>query len=184
VVRHRARNAEAVLGTVVGWVSTWFGWYYIALATAVLVFVIVLGFSRYGSVRLGPEHSRPEFSTGAWAAMLFAAGIGTDLMFFAVYEPVTQYLTPPSGEGETVAAAREATVWTLFHYGISGWGMYCLMGMALAYFAYRMNLPLAVRSALYPLIGKRVEGPIGHAATPPRCSARSSAWPPRWASAW
>ncbi len=156
-------HAESTLGDVVGWVSTWFGWYYIALTTTVLVFVIYLGFSRFGLVRLGPEHSRPAFTTGAWAAMLFAAGIGTDLMFFAVYEPVTQYLTPPSGPGETVTAARESTVWTLFHYGISGWGMYCLMGMALAYFAYRMNLPLAVRSAIYPLIGKRVEGPIGHA---------------------
>ncbi len=156
-------HAFRTLESVVGWVSTWFGWYYIALTTTVLVFVIYLGLSRYGRVKLGPEHSQPQFSTGAWAAMLFAAGIGTDLMFFAVYEPVTQYLSPPAIEGETVEAAREATVWTLFHYGISGWGMYALMGMALAYFAYRMNLPLAVRSALFPLIGKRVEGPIGHA---------------------
>ncbi|GAA4675546.1 choline BCCT transporter BetT [Nocardioides nanhaiensis] len=156
-------HAFTTFESVVGWVSTWFGWYYIALATAVLVFVVYLACSRHGRVKLGPEHSQPEFSTGAWAAMLFAAGIGTDLMFFAVYEPVTQYLTPPSIEGETVEAAREATVWTLFHYGISGWGMYALMGMALAYFAYRMNLPLAVRSALYPLIGKRVDGVAGHA---------------------
>ena len=155
-------NAESVLGTIVGWVSTWFGWYYIALATAVLLFVLFLGFSRYGRVRLGPEHSKPEFSTGAWAAMLFAAGIGTDLIFYSVYEPAIQYLSPPSIEGGTVEAARQGTVWTLFHYGLSGWGMYAMMGMALAYFAYRMNLPLAVRSALYPLIGKRIDGPIGN----------------------
>ncbi len=157
------KNAESTLGDVVGWVSTWFGWYYIALTTAVLVFVVYLGFSRFGAVKLGPEHSSPDFSTGAWASMLFAAGIGTDLMFYAVYEPVTQYLTPPTGAGETVTAARESTVWTLFHYGLSGWGMYCLMGMALGYFAYRMKLPLAVRSAVYPIIGRRVEGNVGHA---------------------
>ncbi len=156
-------QAEATLASVVGVVSEWFGWYYILLATTVLLFVLFLGFSRYGHVRLGPEHSRPQFSTLSWASMLFAAGIGTDLMFFAVNEPVVQYLTPPSGQGETVEAAREATAWTLFHYGISGWGMYALMGIALGYFAYRMNLPLAVRSALYPLFGKRIEGPIGHA---------------------
>ena len=153
-------NAEAQLGRIVGWVSTWFGWYYIALATAVLVFVLFLALSRYGSVKLGPEHSKPEFSTGAWAAMLFAAGIGTDLIFYSVYEPAIQYLSPPSIEGGTVQAAREGTVWTLFHYGLSGWGMYSMMGMALAYFAYRMNLPLAVRSALFPLVGKRIDGPI------------------------
>ncbi len=156
-------NAFSVLSTMVGWVSTWFGWYYIALTTAVLVFVVYLGFSRHGRVRLGPEHSRPEFSTGAWAAMLFAAGIGTDLIFYSVYEPATQFLSPPSIEGGSVQAAREATAWTLFHYGMSGWAMYSMMGMALAFFAYRLNLPLAVRSALFPLIGKRVDGPIGHA---------------------
>jgi choline/glycine/proline betaine transport protein len=154
--------AAEVIGTVVGWTSEWFGWFYIALATAVLVFVVFLGVSRYGRTKLGPEHSTPQYSTFAWASMLFAAGIGTDLMFFAVAEPVTQYLAPPVGEGGTVAAAREATVWTLFHYGITGWGMYALMGMALAYFAYRRNLPLAIRSALYPVFGKRIHGALGH----------------------
>lgn len=157
-------NALSTLERTFGWVSTWFGWYYIALTTVVLIFVLFLGVSRYGSVRLGPDHSRPEFSTGAWAAMLFAAGIGTDLIFYSVYEPVTQYLSPPVGQGETVEAAREATVWTLFHYGISGWGMYSLMGMALAYFAYRVDLPLAVRSGIYPIFGRRVDGLIGHTA--------------------
>jgi choline/glycine/proline betaine transport protein len=155
--------AADTIGTLVGWTSEWFGWFYILLATAVLVFVLFLGFSRYGRTKLGPEHSTPQYSTFAWASMLFAAGIGTDLMFFAVAEPVTQYLAPPVGAGETVGAAREATVWTLFHYGITGWGMYALMGMALAYFAYRMNLPLAIRSALYPIFGKRIHGTLGHA---------------------
>ena len=155
-------TAETVLGNVTGWVTTWFGWFYILLATAVLVFVIGLGISRYGHVRLGPDHSRPEFSTFAWASMLFAAGIGTDVMFYSVVEPATQYMAPPTGEPETVLAAREATVWTLFHYGISGWGMYALMGLALGYFCYRRGLPLAVRSALAPVLGKRIGGPLGH----------------------
>lgn len=154
-------TAQEVLGAVVGWTSSWFGWFYVALAGAVLLFVIFLAMSRFGNTRLGPENSRPEFSTMAWASMLFAAGIGTDLMFFAVAEPVTHYLHPPSGAAETVEAARNATAWTLFHYGVSGWGMYALMGMALAYFAYRMKLPLAVRSALAPVFGKRIHGPLG-----------------------
>ncbi|MGC1208604.1 MAG: BCCT family transporter, partial [Ornithinimicrobium sp.] len=82
--------AEARIGSLVGYTGTWFGWFYIALATVVLVFVLFLGISRYGHVKLGPDHSKPEFSTFSWAAMLFAAGIGTDLMFFSVAEPVTQ----------------------------------------------------------------------------------------------
>ena len=156
-------DASAGLGTLVGWATDWFGWFYVLLATSVLVFVVVIAVSRFGRTKLGPDHSEPEFSTFAWASMLFAAGIGTDLMFFAVAEPVTQYVAPPTVEPESVEAAREATVWTLFHYGVSGWGMYALMGMALGYFAYRLGLPLAVRSALTPIIGKRTEGPIGDA---------------------
>ncbi len=156
-------HAAGVLGTLVGWISDWFGWFYVLLAAVVLVFVVFLALSRYGNTKLGPEHSKPEFSMFTWASMLFAAGIGTDLMFFAVAEPVMQFMAPPSTTPESVDAAREATVWTLFHYGISGWGMYALMGMALAYFAYRANLPLAVRSALQPVFGKRVNGGLGDA---------------------
>jgi len=155
--------ASDTIGALVGWISEWFGWFYILLSTVILIFVIFMGVTRFGRTKLGPEHSQPEFSTFAWASILFAAGIGTDLMFFAVVEPVTQYLTPPRGEGGTLEAAQEATVWTLFHYGISGWGMYALMGMALAYFAYRRNLPLAIRSALYPVFGKRIHGALGSA---------------------
>ncbi|MGF1470365.1 MAG: choline BCCT transporter BetT [Rubrobacteraceae bacterium] len=155
-------GAASVLGVLVGWIAEWFGWFYILIATVFLVFILFLALSRYGKIKLGPEHSEPEFSTFSWAAMLFAAGIGTDVMFFAVAEPVTQYLAPPTGQGETLNAAREATVWTLFHYGITGWAMYAIMGISLAYFAYRMNLPLSIRSALYPIFGNRIYGPLGH----------------------
>ncbi len=156
-------GAQQVLGSMVAWTASWFGWFYVALAAVVVVFVIYLALSRFGHVKLGPQDAQPEFTTLEWASMLFAAGIGTDLMFFAVAEPVTQYLHPPTGAPETVQAARQATVWTLFHYGLSGWAMYALMGMALAYFAYRKNLPLAVRSALAPIFGKRLHGRAGDA---------------------
>ena len=66
-------------------------------------------------------------------------GSGIDLMFFSVAEPVTQYMQPPEGAGQTIEAARQAMVWTLFHYGLTGWSMYALMGMALGYFSYRYN---------------------------------------------
>ncbi|MEJ8277569.1 choline BCCT transporter BetT [Pseudonocardia spirodelae] len=156
-------SAEAAIGAAVGVIASGFGWFYVLVATVVLAFVLFLACSRYGSIKLGPDHSRPDFSNLSWASMLFAAGIGTDLMFFSVAEPVTQFVAPPVGEPGTVAAAREATVWTLFHYGLTGWGMYALMGIALAYFAYRRELPLSIRSALYPLIGRRVFGRVGHA---------------------
>ncbi|WP_104199908.1 choline BCCT transporter BetT [Cryobacterium sp. Y29] len=154
-------NASDVIAAVVDWVSVNLGWYYFLIVTVVLVFVIVVALSRVGKTRLGPDHSRPQFSLFTWTAMLFAAGIGIDLMFFSVSEPVTQYLAPPTGDGGSVEAARQAMVWTLFHYGITGWALYALMGLALGYFAYRQNLPLSIRSALYPIFGKKIHGPIG-----------------------
>lgn len=154
--------AAAWIQTTVNWVSSTFGWYYMLAATLYIVFVIYMACSRYGAIKLGPEQSKPEFSLLSWSAMLFAAGIGIDLMFFSVAEPVTQYMQPPEGAGETLEAARQAMVWTLFHYGLTGWSMYALMGIALGYFSYRYNLPLTIRSALYPIFGKRINGPIGH----------------------
>lgn len=144
------------------WVSATFGWYYMLAATLYIVFVVFIAASRFGSIKLGPEQSKPEFSMMSWASMLFAAGIGIDLMFFSVAEPVTQYMLPPEGQGQNIAAARQAMVWTLFHYGLTGWSMYALMGIALGYFSYRYNLPLTIRSALYPIFGKKIYGPIGH----------------------
>lgn len=156
-------NAEVVLGNVTGWISTNFGWFYILTATIVVGFVLWVAMSKNGKIRLGPDHSKPQFRLFSWAAMLFAAGIGVDLMFFSVAEPVTQYFMPPEMTPETREAAEQAVVWALFHYGVTGWAMYALMGMAFGYYAYRLNMPLAIRSALYPLIGKRVHGPIGDA---------------------
>jgi choline/glycine/proline betaine transport protein len=156
-------HAGDTIGVVVGWVSEGLGWYYILLATAFLVFVVFVAASKYGRITLGPPESKPDYGLFTWGAMLFAAGIGIDLMFFSVSEPVTQYLDPPEGAPETLQAARESVVWALFHYGITGWAMYALMGMTLGYFAFRRGLPLAIRSALYPLIGKRVHGRAGHA---------------------
>ncbi|GAB99202.1 putative choline transporter [Gordonia namibiensis NBRC 108229] len=155
--------AESVINEVRNFITRWFGWWYFILATAIVGLVVFLGVSKYGRYRLGPEESRPEYSLFTWTSMLFAAGIGIDLMFFSVAEPVTHFLNPPTGAAETNFAAREAVTWTVFHYGVTGWAMYALMGGALAYFAFRHNLPLTIRAALYPIFGKRVEGRWGDA---------------------
>jgi choline/glycine/proline betaine transport protein len=95
--------------------------------------------------------------------MLFSAGMGIGLMFFGVAEPVMHFTSPPVGEGGTVAAAREAMKITFFHWGLHAWAIYAMVALILAYFSFRNGLPLTLRSALYPLIGERIYGPIGHA---------------------
>ena len=145
------------------WAADSVGWYYMLLMSVYLVFVVVTALSGYGKIKLGADHDEPEFSYLSWAGMLFAAGISITLFFFCVSEPLTHTLQPPMGEGGTETAARQAMQLLFLHWGLHGWGVFVLVGMALAYFAYRHNLPLALRSALYPLIGKRINGPIGYA---------------------
>ncbi|MGD7001713.1 choline BCCT transporter BetT [Corynebacterium halotolerans] len=155
-------QAEAVIFGAMDWVATNFGWYYVLTATIVVVFVLVVAFSRIGRTKMGPDHSTPKFNPFTWAAMLFAAGIGVDLMFFGISGPATNLLTPPDVAAMSDEAARMAPLWTMFHYGIPGWAMYALMGMAFGLFAYRYNMPLSIRSILAPVLGRRVKGTAGH----------------------
>ncbi len=140
-----------------------FGWFYIASVAGFLIFALYLMFSRYGDIKLGPDDSEPEYSHLSWFAMLFSAGMGIGLIFFGVAEPVQHYALPPVGEGRTVEAARQAMVLTFFHWGLHAWAIYIVVGLALAYFAFRRGLPLTIRSALFPLIGRHIHGPVGHA---------------------
>ncbi|MBH9384742.1 choline BCCT transporter BetT [Pseudomonas aeruginosa] len=144
------------------WASQTVGWYYLLAMTLYLIFVVVTALSGYGKIKLGADHDEPEFSYLSWAGMLFAAGISITLFFFCVSEPLTHFLQPPQGEAGTQEAARQAMELLFLHWGLHGWGVFALVAMALAYFAYRHNLPLALRSALYPLIGKRINGPVGY----------------------
>ncbi|MBE0153490.1 BCCT family transporter [Serratia sp. PL7] len=138
-------------------------WFYILAVALILLSVTFLGLSRYGNIKLGPDHAQPDFSYFSWFAMLFSAGMGIGLMFFGVAEPVMHYLSPPVGTPETVEAAKEAMRLTFFHWGLHAWAIYAIVALILAFFSYRHGLPLTLRSALYPIIGDRIYGPIGHA---------------------
>ncbi|WP_176460854.1 BCCT family transporter [Janthinobacterium sp. PC23-8] len=157
------QQASSVFDTLQARIVHDFGWFYILAVALFLIFVIFLMLSRYGDVRLGPDDSEPEYSYLSWFAMLFSAGMGIGLLFFGVAEPIQHYASPPVGEGSTIEAARQAMILTFFHWGLHAWAIYIVVGLALAYFAFRRGLPLTLRSSLFPLIGKRIYGPIGHA---------------------
>ncbi len=148
---------------VKNWISTSAGWFYILAVAGFLIFIVCIALSSFGKLKLGPDHSKPDYGYGSWYAMLFTAGMGIGLMFFGVAEPVMHFSMPPVGDPNTVAAARQAMRIIFFHWGLHAWAIYAVVALSLAYFAYRHNLPLQVRSALYPLIGDRIYGPIGHA---------------------
>src|SRR5690554_2624453 len=137
-------------------------WFYVLAVAVILLSVLYLGFSRMGAIKLGPDHSEPDYSRLSWFSMLFSAGMGIGLMFFGVAEPVMHFLSPPVAEAGSVEAAREAMKITFFHWGLHAWAIYAIVALILAFFAYRHGLPLTLRSALYPMIGDRIYGPIGH----------------------
>ena len=140
-----------------------FGWLYLLSVGIFLAAVLLFSLGRYGSLKLGPDDSTPDFKFLSWIAMLFAAGMGIGLMFYAVGEPITHYALPPTAEPHTIAAMRESMAVTFFHWGIHAWSIYAVVGLSLAYFGYRYNLPLTIRSGLYPLLKSKINGPIGHA---------------------
>ncbi|MHA6479385.1 BCCT family transporter [Stutzerimonas sp. KH-1] len=154
--------AGEVFSSTLAFITANFGWFYMLSVAFFLVFIVGIAMTPWGNIKLGPDHAEPQYSFPAWFAMLFSAGYGIALLFFGVAEPVLHYASPPAGAGETVDAAKQAMQIAFFHWGFHIWAIYGLTGLVLAYFSFRHGLPLSMRSALYPIIGERIHGPIGH----------------------
>src|SRR5918997_6725905 len=158
-------NLAVVAKAVLDYVISTYGWVFILATFGFLLFVGYLALSRYGRVRLGGDGDRPEFSTAAWIAMMFSAGMGIGLMFFGVAEPVLHFATPPHGLATAGSedAARVAMQYSYFHWALHPWAIYAVVGLALAYSTFRKGRRNLISSAFYPLLGDRVNGPIGKA---------------------
>ena len=155
------KEMETLFKGVQHWLITKASWVYILSVAIILFFSLWLMVSRMGDIRLGPDHSEPEYTNTSWFAMLFSAGMGIGLLFFGVAEPMMHFTSPPLGEGQTIEAAREAMKITFFHWGLHAWAIYATLGVILAYFSYRKELPLLPRSAFYPIIGDKIYGWMG-----------------------
>ena len=139
-----------------------FDWGFLISANLFVLFCLALIFMPVGKIRIGGMEAKPEFSLLSWFAMLFAAGMGIGLMFWAVAEPVAYYTdwygTPLGVEPNTEEGARLAMGATMYHWGLHPWAIYSLVGLSLAFFAYNKELPLTIRSVFFPLLGDRVWG--------------------------
>ena len=167
--------ASAVYQTVRRQIESFFSWYYILAVCCILFVCVYLAASRFGSIRLGNDDARPEFSTFSWLAMLFSAGVGIGILFFSISEPMSYFDNsaasghPNNPHADHAGAydlderrAAHALQVTYYHWGLHAWAVYVMAGLCLAYFGYRKKLPLTLRSALHPVIGDRIYGPIGH----------------------
>lgn len=155
----------AFFGALTGITVEYFGWFYVLSVTGLLGFLFWVALSRYGAIRLGPDGAGPEYPTVTWFAMLFAAGIGTILMFWGVAEPMSHFADPPlqGVAGGTPEAAELAMTIALYHFGLHTWTIFTLPALAIGYFAYRQGLPMRISSIFYTVLGRRVFGPWGWA---------------------
>ena len=156
-------GATTLFGNVRVWLTTNLDWWFMDITNLLLLFCLFLIVSPLGKVRLGGADAKPEYSNLTWIAMLFAAGVGIGLLFFGVAEPVYYFQKPPLGiTPGTAEAATAGIAATVFHWGLHGWAIYGVVGLALGFFAYNRGLPLTIRSAFYPLLGDRIWGWPGH----------------------
>ena len=148
------------------WVINRFDWLFVLAGNVAVIFCIALALSPLGKIRLGGDEARPEFSTRSWLSMLFAAGVGIGMVFYGAAEPLAYYTdwagTPLNAEPFTPEAEYLAFAATIFHWGLTPWAIYGVIGLALAFFTFNKGLPLTIRSAFYPLLGDRIWGWPGH----------------------
>ena len=142
-------------------------WYMYVMTFYILVCLLLALMPSTGKIRLGGVDSKPEFSNFSWFSMMFGAGIGIGMLTYATGEPIYHFGTNPDViTGATTASeadnVRAAMKWSFLHWGFSAWGCYAVVGLALAFFSYSRGLPLTIRSGLTPLLGRSLEGPLGH----------------------
>lgn len=179
------KQATSIFGNVRVWLTTNLDWLFMGTANIVFLFCLFVAFSPFGKIRLGGSDAKPEYSYGTWLAMLFAAGVGIGLLFFGVLEPVTYFQggnysplgaesvydaktvytadnVPDISDPKVKSASTLGIATTVFHWGLHGWGVYGIVGLALAFYAYNRGFPLLIRSAFYPIFGEKIWGWTGH----------------------
>lgn len=162
-----SEQAGTLLLKIRGWSFESFGpWYIYAMAFVVILCLILAIIPSMGKVRLGGEEAKPEFSRFSWFSMMFGAGIGIGMLTFSTAEPIYHFASNPDTiigavEPKSAETLRSVYKWSFFHWGLTAWSCYGIVGLVLAFFAYNRNLPLTIRSGLTPLFGKKMEGVLG-----------------------
>ena len=159
-------QASVVLQAARSWTLLNFDWFFVIVTNLLALFCVFLFVSPLGRVRLGGADATPEFSTVSWLSMLFSAGVGIGMVFYGAAEPLAYYTnwsgTPFNVPALSPEAERLAFSATIFHWGLTPWAIYAVMGLSLAFFTFNKGLPLTIRSCFYPILGERVWGWPGH----------------------
>ncbi|AYC28647.1 glycine betaine uptake BCCT transporter [Paenisporosarcina cavernae] len=153
---------QDITANVQAFITSTFGWYYLAIVTIMVIFTVYMIFSPFGKIRLGKDTDRPEYSRTTWFAMLFSAGMGIGLVFWGAAEPLSHFaVSSPTQEVGTPEAFKEAMRYTFFHWGLHAWAIYAIVALALAYFQFRKGEPGLISATLKPIFGEKMNGPLG-----------------------
>ncbi|MEY8597179.1 BCCT family transporter [Mammaliicoccus lentus] len=150
-----------ITADISAWISKYFGWYYMIITILMVFFCVFIIFSPIGKLKLGKPQDKPEFNTISWFAMLFSAGMGIGLVFYGAAEPMSHFISPPTASPESKAAMTESMRSTFLHWGFHAWAIYGVVALALAYAQFRKGEPGLLSKTLRPLLGDKVDGPIG-----------------------
>lgn len=150
-----------ITSSITAWITSTLGWYYLILTTVIVFFCVFLIFSPIGKLKLGRPNDKPEFNTVSWFAMLFSAGMGIGLVFYGAAEPIAHFASPPNADPKSTEAFTESLRSTFFHWGFHAWAIYGVVALALAYSQFRKGEPGLLSKTLRPILGDRVDGPIG-----------------------
>ncbi|MDQ0352134.1 choline/carnitine/betaine transport [Alkalibacillus filiformis] len=146
-----------VAGTLFVFTTDHFGWFYLVAVFVIIIYLIGLAISRYGKIRLGDDGERPEYPFFTWIGMLFSAGFGVGLVFWGVAEPMSHYFSTPFAgvEAQTEEAARVAMGYAFFHWGVSQWSVFAIVGLVVAFMQFRRNDNGLISKAMEPVTGER-----------------------------
>ncbi len=155
--------SDALLKQILSFTTHQFGFLYLWFGAANFALLLWFAFGRYGRVLLGRPGEEPEFSTLSWIAMLFCAGIGTSLLYWATIEWVYYYQAPPFGiEAGSVDAAHWAAMYGMYHWGPSAWAIYCMPALPIGYAFHVKKIPfLRISQACRGVIGEGADGLLG-----------------------
>ncbi|MFC4558706.1 BCCT family transporter [Virgibacillus kekensis] len=145
-----------IAGQLFNFTTINFGWFYLLAVFIFVLFLIGLSISKYGKIRLGPQNSRPEYPFFTWIGMLFSAGFGAGLVFWGVAEPMSHFFnTPFQGlEAQTEDAARVAMGYAFFHWGISQWSVFAVVGLIIAFLQFKKEKKGLISTAIKPVVGR------------------------------
>lgn len=153
-------GTNKLLNEVKNLITDNFNWFFVLSSNLFVLFPLYLIISKLGEVKLGGPEAKPEFTNFAWYSMLISAGMGIGLMFWSVGEPL-YHMNSKLPFSNNTGDIGEALGVTFYHWGFHPWGMYALVALALAFFAYNRGLPLSLRSVFYPIFKDKVFGWIG-----------------------